>query len=462
MALLAPGVAQGINAGMQDQRELEAARQQASLRKAQIDWQNLQIEQARQEQARQNQMRQAAGQALGAMMAPPPPMQQQQAPAVPPGQSSQPQAPGMIGWPQAPQGTPPQPQPYQTVQSASRPPMGAPAPSGPPPVQQQPGGTLQRVLASLKAAGVPQEQWGDAILQMKAPIGMMESDELNQLKMEIAQVKAKQQADAEAGRDRRFLESQQGMMDRLLQRDRDAAARKGMGSGGGAGSYSTMSPEMRQTVDYYAQRALSGDNTWRTGLGRSAKGSGLILAVEERIPQLAQQQGQSPEDAIARGADVKAKSSALAQNTKDLAAIRPFNSMLDKNADILTGLADKVIKSNSQFANKSLNWLAQNAGDNPDTAEYLAQMHFVQTEAARVLSNPRLVGPLTDTAKAELNSVVNGNMPLNATKRVIARIKSDGANRVKAMEEENSALKKDLSSPVGKASNQTVHWDDLK
>jgi hypothetical protein len=136
-----------------------------------------------------------------------------------------------------------------------------------------------------------------------------------------------------------------------------------------------------------------------------------------------------------------ARKAALTQNTKDLAAIRPYKEMLDKNVDILIGLGNKVLMADSKLSNKSLNWFKQNMGDNPDTAEYLAQMNFVQTEAARVLSNPRLVGQLTDSARHEMQDVVSGNMPLGATERVLRRIQADGDNRVKAMEKEAERLR---------------------
>jgi len=95
-------------------------------------------------------------------------------------------------------------------------------------------------------------------------------------------------------------------------------------------------------------------------------------------------------------AGFKATTSALTQNEKDLAAIKPYKNMLDTNIDIAKGLSKKVVLANSAYANKTLNWIKQNAGDNPDTAEFLAQMRFVETEAARVLNNPRLSGQLTD------------------------------------------------------------------
>ncbi len=139
-------------------------------------------------------------------------------------------------------------------------------------------------------------------------------------------------------------------------------------------------------------------------------------------------------------ADYRSASAALTQNSKDLAAIRPYNDMLEKNANIAMDLADKVIATDVRFANKSLNWLRQNAGDNPDAAEFLAQTQIVSTEAARVLNNPRLVGQLTDSARHEMQGIINGDMPVNAYKRVLQRMQSDGRNRVSAMVKEHDFL----------------------
>ena len=139
-------------------------------------------------------------------------------------------------------------------------------------------------------------------------------------------------------------------------------------------------------------------------------------------------------------AAASANKTALAAIQKDLTAIRPYKEMLDKNADIAITLAGKVLKSNAALVNKPITWIAQNLTNSPDVAELMAQNHFVTTEAARVLSNPRLVGQMTDTAVRDMQSVINGNAPLGSYVRVLERIKMDGNNRVDAMQKERDKL----------------------
>lgn len=152
-------------------------------------------------------------------------------------------------------------------------------------------------------------------------------------------------------------------------------------------------------------------------------------------------------------AQAEYKSNALALNslTKDIATIRPYKDMLDTNAEILKTLAQKAIATGSPFINKPINWIEQNAAGDPDMAEFLAQMHFVQSEAARVIQNPRLVGPMTDAAKQEINAVINGSMSLDQVERVVNRIQADGNNRVNAMERERGVILKGMTKRGGAA-----------
>jgi hypothetical protein len=141
-------------------------------------------------------------------------------------------------------------------------------------------------------------------------------------------------------------------------------------------------------------------------------------------------------------AEFKSNSMALTAVTKDISAIRPYKEMLDTNAEVLKDLAGKVIKTDVALANKPINWIGQNVTGSEDVAEFMAQMQIVQTEAARVLNNPRLVGQLTDSARHEMQNVIKGELSLGQTERVINRIQQDGKNRVDAMNREQERLKK--------------------
>jgi hypothetical protein len=226
----------------------------------------------------------------------------------------------------------------------------------------------------------------------------------------------------------------------------DVSAASGYGA-----TYENMSQPEQETVDWYATMQLGGDTTWRTGLARNKGGSQLIKAVDERVPQRAAELNLTPADVGTNKAIRTASQAALTQNTKDLAMLKPYVSMLDQNTDILKGLAKKAILTDAALANRPLNWLRVNASDNPNVAEYLAQIEIVKNEATRVISNPRLVGQMTDTARQEIESIINGNMPLNATERVLNRIQNDGQRRITTMETQQQELQSKIKKmfPTG-------------
>ena len=192
--------------------------------------------------------------------------------------------------------------------------------------------------------------------------------------------------------------------------------------------------------------------------GWSAKGMSRGNAILNEMGA-SEQGGAGSGSVVGQQAKYKANSAALTQNTKDIAAIMPFKEMLDTNVDVAIDLGKKISSSNSALANKSINWIKKNAGDNPDTQEYLAQIAIVQTEAARVLNTPRLVGQLTDSARHEMQELVDGNTPINSAERVLNRMKKDGDNRVNSLLKEGKKLESDTGGGSAQSAKPTVsNW----
>jgi len=197
---------------------------------------------------------------------------------------------------------------------------------------------------------------------------------------------------------------------------------------------------------------LAAEEYNRTGkMPALARSVNDMKAIINRAAAMGTESGVTPAETVTGRQELKAVVSANNQLTKDLAFIRPYVKLLDTNAAIAKDLAKKVVATDARLANRPLNWLRQNVGDNPDVAEFLAQTHFVVTEASRVLTNPRLTGQLTDTARKEMQGVLDGSMTLNAFNRVVDRIMSDSHNRVSAMESEASKLQTRLGGGKGAA-----------
>ena len=196
------------------------------------------------------------------------------------------------------------------------------------------------------------------------------------------------------------------------------------------------------------------------------------LALINRAAVLSAERGVAPSTVPGKQAEFKANSAALTNITKDLTSIAPYQEMLEKNADIAIGLAKQVTKSDLPIANKSINWVSKNVTGDPTMAEYLAQIRIVQTEAARVLNNPRLVGQLTDSARHEMEGIIDGTLTVGQTVSVLERLKADGTNRVNAMRQQSEKLRAklgagDVAAPskaaaAPAAGKKVVNWNDLK
>jgi len=141
-------------------------------------------------------------------------------------------------------------------------------------------------------------------------------------------------------------------------------------------------------VDFYAQMAMSGDQSWRVGLGRSKDGVALIRAVDRRMPELAKEVGMSPDDVVANKQEVVTRQKVL----KDFSTgtqgqlVNSFNTAID-HLDTLKELGNALNNGNLQLANKIKNTAAAWTGDaditNLDTAKQIVGAEVIKSIVAR-------------------------------------------------------------------------------
>jgi len=417
-------------------------------------------------------------------------------PAAPSGGAASMPPPGPPTAPQAgpaPTGTSPVPQGFTPIAGGQfAPPIGGAAPAGqgnaigaPPPLPGEEGPILPPKLQTMESAlkivdkiNVPDNIKGQLLdhlaeqMDKQNKIALQKYRDDAYVKEQATRAAAEARAQLEERRKiaatkdeikvgseivTRQYSPQTGQMEMIARAPNAALLRAqavgAAGQGGYGTQYEKLDPKQQATVDWYATMQLAGDNTWRVGLSRTRGGSDLIKAVDERVPDRAQELGLSAADIGTNKAIRVSTQAALTQNTKDIAMLQPYVAMLDQNAEITKKLAEKAIATHAALANKPLNWLRVNAADSPDVAEYLAQIEIVKNEATRVISNPRLVGQMTDTARQEIESVINGSMPLNATERVLDRLKNDGERRIGTMQAQQQQLQGTLKEmfPSGAA-----------
>jgi hypothetical protein len=188
----------------------------------------------------------------------------------------------------------------------------------------------------------------------------------------------------------------------------------------------------------------------RLPIGMARIGPAAINAIQNRAGEMTTKAGMTPEEFAAAGPVTRQKLGALLQLEKMRNGVQAYEAMLDKNVEILKELSAKVNRSDSPYFNKGVLWLEQNAAGDPDVAEYLFQVRTVQTEAARILSNPNLTGQLTDTATQELAQVFGANLNHDQIVRVAERAQADARNRSKSLDNQSAKLIGEVKNPLGR------------
>lgn len=148
---------------------------------------------------------------------------------------------------------------------------------------------------------------------------------------------------------------------------------------------SAIDPEV---IDFYAkQQLLTGDQTWRVGLGRSKHGVALILAVDKRIPNLAKEVGMTPEEASTNKQEFAVRSKSM----KDFATgtqgrmVNSFNTAID-HLGTLGELGDALKNRDTQainlVANKVAQWTGSAAPTNLNAAKQIVGAEIIKAIVA--------------------------------------------------------------------------------
>ena len=450
------GIAQGM-----DNLQVSQLRD-AALKKQQYD-----LEQQRGAKAKELALAQYGSGVAGQLFAPPPvsqPMGQGPQPPMP-GQASQPMAPPSGGQPQVPMGMnqgaqqapAPAVPPYQTVQGAAAQRQAAPQPSQPqimappsvggaqpqaPTQQPQQGNgeiTVGGIVSALRQQNVPQEYWMDVINQYAPIMNAQNKQEALMLKQQLDVAKL-------------------GLQQQNTQSLVDYRARKG-GSGGGVGAtgvYVAMPSTEQKRVDFYAGRAMNGDYSWRTGLSRNKGGANFIKAVDERVADLSTEQGITPGESAAAGAEAKGLTKVLADRQKYVANANQFSQTMNGQMDIVLKSLDAGSAGGIPLINKWKNATREQILGSPELTTFDNALSGLAREHARFVTGLTSNAQLTAAATSTGDRLLNRNMSPEQIKAAIKEMKDEQKAAVAAGKNEVSSLKQQISTVSQRAKGSTA------
>jgi hypothetical protein len=168
------------------------------------------------------------------------------------------------------------------------------------------------------------------------------------------------------------------------------------------------------TVDKLARQDLTGDQSWKTNVGRGAQGGTMLRAVEARKAEIMDQDGITPEEVSKRNQAFKAQQSgmnreegAIGQRVGGIAiAVQESKETIP---NVLAAAEKSAGRGAAVWNSVENKWKVQK-GD-PDYAYYVQQMNSLINLYGRVISGGGK-GTVSDLEHGR--DMLNPNMPLSA------------------------------------------------
>jgi hypothetical protein len=164
-----------------------------------------------------------------------------------------------------------------------------------------------------------------------------------------------------------------------------------------------------------------------SGLVRSPETTTAVIA---RAAQLDKQQG---------GQGIAANKAILGSNVASLKKlqtnfdqVQAFEGTAERNIDLLQKTAQKIPDLGARFANVPVRMINASMIGTDNMAAFKTALNTAQTESAKVLNSSNATGVLSDSARHELQEVIDGNMPYSAMVASLNTLKQDMENRTKS------------------------------
>lgn len=182
------------------------------------------------------------------------------------------------------------------------------------------------------------------------------------------------------------------------------------------------------SVDFFTTLALGGDQSWRTGLGRSGQGAEMIRAVDNNMPKLAASLNLSAADIGTNKAQLAALNKTLTDRTKYVTAVDQLNGTLDRQASLVQSLLAKGgATEGGPLFNKPYNVVRQALGS-VDAHNLDVALVGLAREHQRVIVSPLSNGQLAVQAQQTGDKLVNLDLTPSQIMGTIGVMKTEAAN----------------------------------
>jgi hypothetical protein len=206
------------------------------------------------------------------------------------------------------------------------------------------------------------------------------------------------------------------------------------------------------TIDYVAQQYKATGQLPPLGMGKQA--ADMRAQIIGRAAQLAKADG-SFSDAAGLHADFKANSAALSTLQRYSSQVLASERTANMNADqVLQTMGQGAGTTGVPLLNAWQNRARNNLGGNPDVAKFNAAVGTFSTEYAKVVSGASGGAVTSDSARKEIQTMINGAQTPQQLQAVISQAKIEMANRKKGLSDQANALRDTMKSGQGAAGDK--------
>jgi hypothetical protein len=200
---------------------------------------------------------------------------------------------------------------------------------------------------------------------------------------------------------------------------------------------------------------LAADNYRKTGqlpagFGRSPQTSAAIIA---RAAELDKQGG--GEGIAANKANLKAYSDSLNKLQTNYQQTQAFENTALANMNRLQQTLKDIPDLGSRFANLPARQISAKLIGSDAMARFKTDLQTVQTEAAKVLNSSTGTGNLTDSARHELQDIIDGNAPISAMMASMGELRVDMNNRTQSYQAQIADVQNRIKNVGGTATQAT-------
>jgi hypothetical protein len=186
------------------------------------------------------------------------------------------------------------------------------------------------------------------------------------------------------------------------------------------------------------------------GFNRSPATTAAIMA------RAAEQDKQAGGEGIAANkANLEAYTKSLDGLQRNFQQTQAFEGTALRNMDRLQQTLKDIPDLGSRFANVPARAITSKMIGSDGMARFKTDLQTVQTEAAKVLNSSTGTGNLTDSARHELQDIIDGNAPLSAIMASMGELRTDMNNRTQSYQAQIADLQGRIKNVGGTATQAT-------